>query len=57
MTKEPRTDGVLQMAEAKPVLSPDPADWLWPPPDPPPPDDTTALDLLERILGAHPVPA
>ncbi len=48
---------VLQMAEAKPVLSPGPADWSWPPPEPPPPEDVTALDLLERILGAHPVPA
>jgi len=48
---------VLQMVEAKPILSPDPADWCWPPPDPPPQDDVTALDLLERILGAHPVPA
>jgi len=48
---------VLQMVEAKPLLSPDPADWYWPPPDPPPPDGVTALDLLERILGAHPVPA
>jgi len=48
---------VLQMVEAKPVLSPGPADWSWPPPEPPPPEDVTALDLLERILGAHPVPA
>ncbi len=48
---------VLQMVEAKPLLSPDPADWYWPPPDPPPQDDVTALDLLERILGAHPIPA
>jgi len=48
---------VLQMVEAKPLLSPGPADWYWPPPDPPPQDDVTALDLLERILGAHPVPA
>ncbi len=48
---------ILQIVEAKPLLSPDPADWYWPPPDPPPPDDVTALDLLERILGAHPVPA
>jgi len=48
---------VLQIVEAKPLLSPDPADWSWPPPDPPPQDDVTALDLLERILGAHPVPA
>jgi len=57
VTKELRTDGVLQIVEAKPLLSPDPADWYWPPPDPPPQDDITALDLLERILGAHPVPA
>jgi len=48
---------ILQMAEAKPHLSPGPAEWSWPPPDPPPPEDVTALDLLERILGAHPVPA
>jgi len=48
---------VLRMVEAKPHLSPGPADWSWPPPEPPPPDDVTALDLLERILGAHPVPA
>ncbi len=41
--------------QAGPV--PRPADWSWPPPDPPPPEDVTALDLLERILGAHPVPA
>jgi len=45
------------MVEAKPHLSPGPADWSWPPPDPPPPEDVTALDLLEQILGAHPVPA
>ncbi len=48
---------ILQIAEVKPLLSRGPADWYWPPPDPPPQDDVTALDLLERVLGAHPVPA
>jgi len=42
---------------------PPPADTDWygrPPPQPPPHDDDetlTALSLLERILGAHPIPA
>jgi len=47
---------ILQIAEAKPLLSFTPDNWHpWPPPDPLPSDDATALDLLERILGAHPV--
>ena len=49
---------VLQIAETNPFLSSGPEDWhAWPPPDPPPLKDVTALDLLERILGAHPVQA
>ncbi len=48
---------ILQIAEAKPVLTVDPEDWYhWPPPEPPP-RNSTVLDLLERILGAYPVPA
>jgi len=55
---------VLHIADRhRPPPPPVDADWYdRPPPEPPPDDDDddeslTALSLLERILGAHPVPA
>ena len=53
---------VLNIADRhRPPPIPSAADWYdRPPPEPPPPDDDeslTALSLLERILGAHPIPA
>lgn len=38
-----------------PVLCPG-EDYRWPAPEPPP-DEETLLELLERELGAHPIPA
>jgi hypothetical protein len=38
-----------------PVLRPG-EDYRWPAPEPPP-DEETLLELLERELGAHPIPA
>ena len=48
----------LRVVDQQPVSVPDPADgYLWPAPDPPPEDEETLLQLLERELGAHPIPA
>jgi len=52
---------VLHIADRHRPAPPADADWYdRPPPEPPPDDDDealTALSLLERILGAHPIPA
>ncbi len=51
---------VLHIADRHRPAPPADADWYdGPPPEPPPDDDEslTALSLLERILGAHPIPA
>jgi len=51
---------VLNIADRHRPPPPADADWYdRPPPEPPPDDDEslTALSLLERILGAHPIPA
>jgi hypothetical protein len=47
----------LRVVDQHPISVLDPADgYLWPPPDPPPEDEETLLELLERELGAHPIP-
>jgi len=52
---------VLHIADRHRTAPPTAAGWYdRPPPEPPPDDDDealTALSLLERILGAHPIPA
>jgi len=52
---------VLHIADRHRPAPPTAADWYdRPPPEPPPDGDDeslTALSLLERILGAHPIPA
>jgi len=51
---------VLHIADRHRPAPPTAADWYdRPPPQPPPHDEEslTALSLLERILGAHPIPA
>jgi hypothetical protein len=47
----------LRVVDQHPISMPGPANsYLWPAPDPPPEDEETLLQLLERELGAHPIP-
>jgi hypothetical protein len=49
---------VLRTADWRDSRPPPPADWYLGPPEPPPDDDAmTALELLQQILGATPIPA
>ena len=46
----------LRIVDQHPISVLDPVDgYLWPPTEPPP-DEETLLELLERELGAHPIP-
>lgn len=49
---------VLLKVEKRGVFQPPTEDWdLWPPEPPPDDDGLTLLDLLQRVLGATPIPA